>query len=255
MWNSDENNYDGGGGFDQSSTSEKKGGKQNEQKTIFPVTVRQILETPHERVKVNDMEVHLATIMGIVKSVDISSIKVNYLVQDNTGILSCVHWIDAEDHGYKPLKENTFVKIVGHIKSLQDGKKNLMIYSAQYVEDFNEVTSHMLEVVLIPLKAEKMKTVTQGDNYAKMQLQSNYGNDSSMNNSSVGVTGASGDAAKIMQVIRSFKNDNYGVDINTIVSNLAIKMPLQQVKNIVEELINEGHIYTTIDDNHFQTVD
>ncbi|KAL1458107.1 hypothetical protein WDU94_008281 [Cyamophila willieti] len=148
------------------------------------------------------MEVHLATIVGIVKSVDISSIKVNYLVQDNTGILSCVHWIDAEDHGYKPLKENTFVKIVGHIKSLQDGKKNLMIYSAQYIEDFNEVTSHMLEVVLIPLKSEKMKTVTQGDNYAKMQLQSNYGNDSSMNNSSVGVTGASGDAAKIMQVIR-----------------------------------------------------
>ncbi|KAI5742896.1 hypothetical protein M8J77_012367 [Diaphorina citri] len=53
----------------------------------------------------------------------------------------------------------------------------------------------------------------------------------------------------------SFKNDSYGVDIDTIMNNLAIKIPLQQVKNTVEELINEGHIYTTIDDNHYQTVD
>ncbi|KAI5743285.1 hypothetical protein M8J77_016440 [Diaphorina citri] len=199
MWNSDENND---GGFDQSSTSEKKGGKQNEQKTIFPVTIKQILETPSERVKVNDMEVHLATIIGVIRSVDVSSIKVNYLVEDSTGCMSCVHWIDAEDHSYKPLKNRSCVKIIGHIKSLQDGKKNLMIYSAQYLEDLNEITSHMLEVALIPLKSEKMKTVTQSDNYAKMQLESNYGTESGVNNTSVAGSGASGDAAKIMQVIR-----------------------------------------------------
>lgn len=250
MWNSDENNYDGGGGFDQTTTtSEKKGGKQPEQKTIFPLTIRQILETPNEKVKVNDMEVNMATIIGIVRSVDFTSIKVNYLVQDNTGCMSCVHWIDADDHEYKPLKENTFVKIVGQIKSMQDGKKNLMIYSGQYIEDANEITSHMLEVVLIPLKSEKLKAATQSD-YSKTIIPSN-----SLNTSNVGATGAQGDAAKIMQVIRSFKNDSYGVDINTIMSKLAIKIPLQQVKNLVEELINEGHIYTTIDDNHFQTVD
>jgi Single-stranded DNA-binding replication protein A (RPA), medium (30 kD) subunit len=56
-------------------------------------------------------------------------------------------------------------------------------------------------------------------------------------------------------MLQSFKNDSYGVDIDTIMNNLAIKIPLQQVKNTVEELINEGHIYTTIDDNHYQTVD
>lgn len=256
MWNSDEN-YGGdlGGGFDQSSTSEKKEAKQEGQKTIVPLTVRQILEAPNDRVKIHDIEVHLATILGIVRSVEPSSIKVNYLVQDNTGCLHCVQWIDADDHEFKPLKENTWVKIVGTVKN-HDGKKNMLIFSAQNIEDYNEITSHMLEVILIPNKAEQLKAATVDNNYVKMQLQSNYGDSSSaMNKSGVGVGGVSGDSARIIQVIRSLKNDEYGVDLSTIVNNLPFSLPLQEVKNLIEGLVNEGHIYTTIDDVHFQTVD
>lgn len=40
-----------------------------------------------------------ATIIGVIRSVDVSSIKVNYLVEDSTGCMSCVHWIDAEVRG------------------------------------------------------------------------------------------------------------------------------------------------------------
>ena len=36
----------------------------------------------------------MATIVGLIKAVDVSSTKISYTIDDSTGVIEAVHWVE-----------------------------------------------------------------------------------------------------------------------------------------------------------------
>lgn len=44
-----------------------------------------------------------------------------------------------------------------------------------------------------------------------------------------------------------------GLNVETLMKDLGNKFSRDQIKGAVDFLVNEGHLYSTIDDNHFKS--
>nr|CAD7269404.1 unnamed protein product [Timema shepardi] len=83
---------------------------------VVPVTIKQLLNSPEEGLKIGELDVHLVsalctsahynrvertvcvdvTVVGVIRSVVADSMKVTYLLDDDTGVISVHNWVDAD---------------------------------------------------------------------------------------------------------------------------------------------------------------
>ncbi|KAJ0066500.1 hypothetical protein NL108_013974, partial [Boleophthalmus pectinirostris] len=118
---------------------------------IIPCTVSQLMSASQadEAFKVGDVEVAQVTIVGIIRSTDKSMTNIQYKVDDMTGApMDVKQWVDTEDPSVDNtvLPPGTYVKVSGNLRSFQN-HRSVVAFSVRPLEDMNEITSHMLEVV------------------------------------------------------------------------------------------------------------
>ena len=53
-------------------------------------------------------------------------------------------------------RENTYVQVIGHLKSFRENSRSLIAYSLNPVVDFNEITYHMIDVIHSHLALSKV---------------------------------------------------------------------------------------------------
>ena len=53
-------------------------------------------------------------------------------------------------------RENTYVRVIGHLKSFRENSRSLIAYSLNPVMDFNEITYHMIDVIHSHLALSKV---------------------------------------------------------------------------------------------------
>ncbi|XP_034235870.1 replication protein A 32 kDa subunit [Thrips palmi] len=264
------NDTDGGGFFNGDNTfgggspQVSKKGDQKRAQNIMPVTARQVLSCPEDGLKIGNLDVYLVALVGIVRAVETTSVKITYTLEDNTGCIDGVHWIDGQDDNGQAAQpqvvENTYCRLSGTIRS-QGDKRYIMAFNIQQIESFNEITTHFLEVALFSKKAALM--ANQG---GVMDVDANMGNENGTGNNlsnslmapsvnhSTAVLGLPDLQDKVLKAIQQCVKVN-GVHIDELVAQLKGSGSKMQITAAVESLCSEGHIYTTIDDFHFRTTD
>ncbi|XP_028598584.2 replication protein A 32 kDa subunit isoform X2 [Podarcis muralis] len=146
----------------------------------------------------------------------------------------------------------TYVKVLGHLRSFQN-KKSLVAFKILPLEDMNEFTTHLLEVVNAHMILRK------GNMPMSMKMPQPAGLMGMGNTSSYGGNGAlpmSGLTAHQTQILNLIKSSTSaeGISLQDLQSQLrSINLPT--LKKAVEFLSSEGHIYSTIDDEHFKSTD
>ncbi|KAK2157665.1 hypothetical protein LSH36_187g06022 [Paralvinella palmiformis] len=246
MFNS-EGYGDQGGGYmnSQSNFSSPQGGG-TERKTrlkpisCLPCTVAQVLSTQQvdDKFMVDNIELNQVTIVGMVRSVKESATKIEYVIDDMTGPPLDVHRVVA-------LRENLYVRVHGHVRSFQ-GKHHLMTFKIVPITNMNELTYHMLEVIHGHL------ALTKGVAGGGKPVQ--YGSDMD-----TGYQGAHTDPglsplqAQVFQAI-SACTDERGIGITNLFEKLR-GIPQTAIREAVDFLSSEGHIYSTIDDDHFKSTE
>nr|XP_028598584.1 replication protein A 32 kDa subunit isoform X3 [Podarcis muralis] len=146
----------------------------------------------------------------------------------------------------------TYVKVLGHLRSFQN-KKSLVAFKILPLEDMNEFTTHLLEVVNAHMILRK------GNMPMSMKMPQPVGLMGMGNTSSYGGNGAlpvSGLTAHQTQILNLIKSSTSaeGISLQDLQSQLrSINLPT--LKKAVEFLSSEGHIYSTIDDEHFKSTD
>ncbi|KAI1894890.1 hypothetical protein AGOR_G00120420 [Albula goreensis] len=270
MWN--QGGYDSGmgGGYTQSpggfaspaasQGGEKKGRTRAQQ--IVPCTVSQVLSATQaeDMFKVGDVEIAQITLLGIVRNTEKSVTNIQYKVDDMTGPpMSVKQWVDVEDPSVEStvIPPGTYVKISGNVRSFQN-HKSVVAFSVKPVEDMNEITSHMLEVVHAHMLLGKPQTmVTGGGMGTAMTPMSRPG----MGGMAGGYSGANDMSAnglspsqnQVLNLIRSCP-DAQGISIQDLKQRLS-GMSFTIIKQAVEFLSNEGHIFSTIDEDHYRSTD
>ncbi|KAK3908616.1 Replication protein A 32 kDa subunit [Frankliniella fusca] len=253
--------------FGGGSPQVPKKGDQKRAQNIMPVTARQVLSCPDDGLKIGSLDVYLVTLVGIVRAVETTSVKITYTLEDNTGCVDGVHWIDGQDESgqasHPQVVENTYCRLSGTIRT-QGDKRYIMAFNIQQIEDFNEITTHFLEVALFFKKAEALSGMGGGGVMDSDMNNTVNGNGMSNNlsnslmTSSVGqsaiISGLTSIQSRALEAIKNYNVEN-GLHSEELVDQLRGVASRDEVIKAVEFLCGEGHVYTTIDDFHFRSTD
>lgn len=169
-----------------------------------------------------------------------------------------------------------YVKVFGQVKTFQN-KTTVASFAIRQVTDSNELVHHFLEVIashlhatkvsirfIVPLKGCSIpifqgpfnKELRQGVADARPQMAGTFNNaDTSADQGMV-----EGELSAVQQVVlKAFfdhGNSDHGKDVNTVIDTVRNENPHiteEDVKRSIIELQDEGHLYSTIDDQHFKT--
>ncbi|CAH1773961.1 unnamed protein product [Owenia fusiformis] len=265
MWN----NQAGDGGFDQqggfaspagggfSSPQSQGGEKRARPSNIIPCTIAQVLSANHDgdRFIADGFELHQVTIVGLVKSVSVAPTRIDYGLDDGTGpIIEVKQFVDndesvPEEERVSPMMENTYVRVYGNLRSFQ-GKQNITAFKVLPITDMNELTSHILETIKVHLELTQPVSANQTNGHHETNAtpaKNTYAGamtDNSMSNVQ----------QQVLTIIRGSASDEAGISIQNIMQQLR-GLPEKAIRDSVEFLSGEGHIFSTIDDDHYRSTD
>lgn len=252
MWDSDGVNNEGG--FNTSMTSGASPTPQTEakQNTVIHAAIRDLLNNPEE-----NKNTHVV-VVGIIKEVDAQSLKNTFTIEDNTGRLLCIQWGENNDiHRYPKLIENAYFKIVG-TKRVQNDKLTLLCHCALPLTTLNELTHHLLSIIALPyqieeINAKKSQPIVTTNRNDLPTFSDNNTNGSGYFDTSNNLS-LNPKQLKVYTVIKQCQ-DEAGYSISDIQKILPEKMSLPEIEKIVTFFIEEGHIFSTIDEDHYKVTD
>lgn len=273
--------YTGGGGYGSQgrdsygsqgvgrSTSGGGGARRNyDEQTYIPVTIRMVYgATPDPTTGdgsltlLDGRKVSTIILVAAVRSFTDQSTNILYQVEDGTGLLDVKHWLDDNEGSTmaelreQTLKENIYLKIIGQIKDYE-GKKMVVANSIRPLTTGNELTHHMLQVTYSAEKFKRADSIVAPPSRigsSGIGFGSHNPGHSSMMTS--GRSTGMGNALKdlVMDFIRlEGEMSERGADIRKCIQQLKLQNHSESdIRRVVEDLSGEGHIYSTIDDDHY----
>ncbi|CAK9829744.1 Replication protein A 32 kDa subunit [Anthophora retusa] len=250
MWSS---NLDSSASFEGGFLNSSRKGGQDDVKlrrvqTIIPVMIKHLLSASStEETKFWNIPARMFIVLGLVRNVEETATKISYDIEDQTGTITALKWLEAEKKASdRTMQMNTYVRIIGLLRE-QNDKRHILILRMWPLVDLNELTNHILEVTYATLKAEAMAKMNK-------ELESNP-NNSKMHevpNEDSPYYGMTGDQTLVYKIIHAQNDTESGIERSDIKAQVP-KRILSEIDNILDFLVSEGHIYTTSTDNHFKT--
>lgn len=261
-------NYDQGGGFyggdNQGGQNTPSTGEKRRQRAqnLVPVKIGEILDNREETFKVEGMEVGMVAVVGIVDSVDHQATKSIYFVRDDSGRIEAMQWKDENASAGEDIEENSYIRIVGSVRS-QGDKKHIMVFRALRVSGDEEIDAHSLEVEHAKLKIRQMtdkensrigvntSSIGGGIGFGQTQMSTSF---SGASQSATLISGLTSNQDIVYRMLRGCLQEE-GLSRDELFKQVGGRMSRHDMDNALEHLSNEGHIYSTTDDNHFKSTD
>lgn len=264
----------GGGFFNTTNNFPSPSANQDDKKrsdritNIVPCTVAQILQVPEreEHLKISQISAHIITVVGLVQVVDRQPTRITYVIDDLSGKpIEAQFWIvDDATVQAENISVGSYVRVTGALRSLR-GKRHIIVFKIRCITDLNELTMHLLEVINTSMSAAIMakkgtanpvvQPSSASSTYTASSVPPFSGNPAG--NTSFGsaytVHGLNKPQQMVLQCIIACK-DEQGASIVNIANQLR-SLNQKAIMDAVEFLSNEGHIYSTIDDDHYKSTD
>lgn len=156
----------------------------------------------------------------------------------------------------KPVVEDGFVRAWGRIKSFGN-KKHLGAHMVKPIENFNEFNYHLLEATYVHLSLlQKSGGGGVGgmfvDSYSmggQVGHTAQYGGDGNDFSGNLNWKGMPVPAQKVCNYLKNADSSNEGMHLNTIAQGTGLTV--REVLEATDQCVAAGHIYTTIDDEHW----
>lgn len=245
-----------GGG--QPTPGEKKGGAQRAH-NIVPVNIKDILDAVDEKLKIEDTEAHMVTFVGTVEQIESKQTNVSYTVRDDTGSIEVIQWIEGEGNAVAHIQvmEGNFCRVVGSIRQTND-RRHVMAFRVANLTTANEITTHLLETQWVRMKLRQMKRkMGQPMNNSSVVGAGMTGPLASLSNpsSASGIPGGLSSYQALVYTIIQATTAETGMEKSQIYNSVKGKMGQRDVDAALEFLCSEGHIYSTVDEDHFKSTD
>ncbi|GAA5929310.1 hypothetical protein JCM3775_002306 [Rhodotorula graminis] len=260
--------YAGGGFMSQGgSQSSPGGGKRTGSSALRPITIHQLLNAEQAFAEaefyIDGAEVKDVTLVACIRNVSSTQTQLNMLVEDGTGQVDARSWKDpaAEEtsNPYDDFAINTYVRIIGSLKSF-NGKRHLNVNRFRRIDDFNEILFHPIEAIYVHkfYKDGPPGGATGGMN----SINATTFDGGAANPYAAGGAGggAGGDPyadlpnvqRSVMQYVAEQVSSGVageeGVNVNSILRQVGGNQ--DRVRQEYQTLIDDGHLYQTIDDDH-----
>jgi len=177
------------------------------------------------------------------------------LFDDTTGYRIIRDYKEKEDQ--TDLTKGDYVRVYGSCKIAKGGKG--IYFNAFEIKKLDEknqadhVSAHLIEVVVAHLRKKNGADVANGPSAAMNAQQTSSKPVAAVHMDNFGdasIPGASADQQKVLAVVKNNDTEE-GADIASDFAHLG--MGKDKLQEILNWLSDEGHIYSTIDDDHFKT--
>lgn len=265
-----------GGGFTSNasgfSQTPAKGGSKFANQTLHPCTIKQLLaiDAPADggSVTLDGRELTQVKLCGNIRGVQAQSTFTSYEIDDGTGMMNVKNWATPEEA--PALQENTYATICGRL-SFYEGRCSVTAFSIRPVTDHNELTFHLLETCYAHKSnlSNKGPVASQQPNFGgQPQGGSQFGGGNQFggggfggadNGGGFGGGGSFGDDSmtplqgQILQIATQYNGGEEGIHIDQIIRSVGSGANVNDIREAVEWLTNEGQLYSTIDDEHFKS--
>ncbi|KUI68263.1 Replication factor A protein 2 [Cytospora mali] len=263
---------DGGfvyGGSQSGSQGGQGGAKGFADESLRPVTIKQLLDLeeayPGADFAIDGHPITQVTIVGQVRQVNPQPTNITYRLDDGTGVIDVKKWVDADKQEDADPKYalDQYVRVWGRLKSFNQ-KRHVGAHFIRAVDDFNEVNYHLLESTYVHLYFTKGDPAAAaaaqnggvdgnagGAGGDSMFVDSYAGNGGSESNAKLAVCSPS--AQRMFKFLAETPGGNEGVHLNLITSSTG--MTTREVLNASDELLGQGLVYTTVDDETWAILD
>ncbi|KAK7020551.1 N-alpha-acetyltransferase 25, NatB auxiliary subunit [Favolaschia claudopus] len=163
--------------------------------------------------------------------------------------------LPVSDRRTRQLKEPVYVRVTGTIK-MHNNKRHIAVSNIRLVKDSNEVYFHILEVISMAVIAQKGLPSQPHSEHQQQQQQQQPGAANSQ--SAYSIQSRSNQAQKyfsaladeVMHYLQTTPSSDEGMFVGDIAK--ALNCNAIELSNTVDKLIDDGHVYTTVDDSHIQ---
>jgi replication factor A2 len=191
------------------------------------------------------------TAVGQVRSFNAAPTHISIRIDDGTGTLEVKKFtdIDKQNETANPdFEVDSHVRIWGRLKSF-GGKRHVSAHLIRPITDHNEVNYHMLEATYVHLYFTKGPNPGQtGGDGDSMFVDGGAGYSGGGDNSATSskLSGCSQHAKKMHNFMNETPGGNEGIHLNNITTRTG--MSVRDVLTAADELLGQGLIYTTVDD-------
>ncbi|XP_037938400.1 replication protein A 32 kDa subunit [Teleopsis dalmanni] len=234
-----------GGEFVQTQAGQAGAASGSKGEGIAPVLIKQIFESSEGAFKLWNLSFGLVSISAIVRSIETSSTKVTYSLEDHTGRIDGHYWLEEGNASKAPdVMIDNYAKVYGSIRS-QGGNKTLMIFKLVPISDPNEICTHILEMLNARYSAEAFSHVGSG-----MSEFENTDQNTESTNTAIGLDSKQ---QMLLNAIKSYASDE-GISRNQLQMRFN-HVNKNEINEILDFMTAEGHIYSSIDPDHFRSTE
>ncbi len=255
------------------------GGRNSRDKqSHIPMTIRQVLETnasgTEDKPMVDGQEIHLVSLVGCIVHIEEKSTKAVYMIEDGSGRINVDVFVDGEESPLKRQRreactEHTYVYVFGKVNTFHN-KHTIQSTGMRPISDMNEITLHILEAIyshlyhtkgpLHPYNGGTGGKIEQGTGISGSNQFSAGGFDRGYGAANYGGDGGAGyidgdltpAQQKVLDVFNQDSSDQ-GLTVAQVQQALGGQIAPLEVGQAVDQLNNDGHLYTTTDEYHFKS--
>mmetsp|Transcript_26082 Transcript_26082/g.54743 ORF Transcript_26082/g.54743 Transcript_26082/m.54743 type:complete len:297 (+) Transcript_26082:31-921(+) len=252
----------GGGGFDMSSSQTDGKPRGTNRQSLIPVTIKQLKNAPasaagDQNFTIDGQDLHQITVVGMIMRAEEQSTNLQYHLDDGTDDIIVKMWIDIDTdeamvERRAAWKEGKIVRVIGQLR-IFNHVRSIVAFNISPITDPNEYTFHFIECVHTHLRHSKGQPpaaggMPTGGVPAGVPNQHPHGQPAQT---------ANGGASLNDTVLAFFNQFGSGSDIGCTVEQCFNAMKASganpaQIRDAVDFLVNEGHLYSTIDDDHYK---
>ena len=196
----------------------------------------------------------------MVVEVNVTATNLMYSIEDGTGSVNVKKWIDTDGDAAEPApteaaEKGSFVKVTGQLRSFR-GDLNVMAFEIRKLSSMNEMThhflysihTHMLKTGTAAGSAAPVVAAAAGAYAAGGAQTTSFGFDQSAN-----ADGFSKAQAAVLAFFKGAADESGGSVADCIALLSKQGVGEKSVRETIEGLTEEGHLYSTIDENHYQS--
>lgn len=256
---------DFGGGYMAGDVGAKADGAGNQPRrnrstnSIVPVTIKQIHgavapSSTDDPFVLDGKETTGVSFIGVIRAVSESSTNVTYEVEDGTGNVDAREWISQGESPQvtqrrQSRREGMYVKVTGNLRYFSN-RLHVAILDMRPITDFNELTHHLLEAIHAHLYRTRGPAEGGADANQMYNAQAPA--------AAAAPVGAAMDGdftplqQRIMNILLEPTVPENGINKNAIIAQLRTVASAAAVDEALQFLWDEGHAYTTTDDEYFR---
>jgi replication factor A2 len=192
------------------------------------------------------------TFVGQVNAISSQTTNTTYKIDDGTGLIEVKQWVDGDQdpETRKPgPQEGEYLRVWGRLKAFNN-KRHIGAHIIRPITDYNELSYHFLEATAVHLYFTRGPPGGAGGVKAEGgdgMFVDGYGGGPVNGPPTVKISSKIGPVARrVFDLLQSAPQNNEGLHVHNIAQQLSIGV--NDVFKAGDELLGEGMIYTTVDD-------